>query len=89
MLREATAALSRLDAAALEDLERRACALRDALASGDVARVDAPNASELKARYCVFSDVVTEMSKDLSMLRRTCVAEQAQYGPEAGVRWVR
>lgn len=85
MLREATAALSRLDASGLEELERRASALKDALAGGPLRGAGPADALELRARFRVFSDVVTTMGKDLAMLQRASLLA----GNEEGVRWVR
>lgn len=92
MLQEATRALSHLDAEALEALERRASALRDSLAGGSLRGACGP---EVRVRLNVFSDVVAATSRDLAILRRTCVAEQGQERyrtaskAEGGLRWAR
>lgn len=89
VLVEATAALSRLDAAALADLERRACALRDALAGETSGERKPESAAKLSARFRVFADVVTATGKDLAMLKRVGMSKLGGVQEEAGVLWVR
>lgn len=99
VLQEATGALSRLDAARLEELESRALALRERLADGwsidgssstpgstmKLPEGGAPgSAAELTASFRVFACVVKATGMNLEILERA----GGQAAKRAGVRWV-